>query len=224
MTESFLELRKGDDGTLEIFDPRFPKSQPFRIPWNDPRFLKKISDSIARRTLALRAVLGSEKSARVLDTTLGLGEDTLLFLTAGCQVTGIERNPVLQKLWLDAAFRMHESENWSARAKNFQLLAFDAISFLEKLEPGTFDVLYADPMFPRKGKTALPRRELWTLRALTGDDSDAEKLVQAALQCFDRGAVNRVVIKQPDLGGLELGRKPSGEIKGKTVLFQIFAR
>ena len=224
MSEDQLQLRKGEDGALEVFDPRFPKSKPFRIPWDDSKFQKKIADSLSRRALALRAVLGNEKTARVLDTTLGMGEDALLFLSAGCSVTGVERNPILQKLWLDAAFRMHENESWSDRGKRFQLMAFDSIQFLKKIEKNSFDVLYVDPMFPRQGKTALPRRELWTLRALTGDDMDSLDLVHAALACFDRGAVNRVVIKHPDLGGIKIDRKPSGEIKGKTVLFQIFAR
>ncbi len=220
--ETTPQVRKNQDGSLEIFDPRFPKSKPLRIPWDEPGFEKKQQDKIARRSLALKA-LGNGKH-RILDTTLGLGEDALLFLTAGHTVTGIERNRSLQRLWLDALARMHENSDWRERAERFQLLAIDAIPFLQKLSAGSFDVIYIDPMFPREGKTALPKREMWTLRALTGDDLDAMELTRAALAAFDRGAVNRVVLKQPDQGGLALDRKPSGELTGKTVRFSLFAR
>jgi 16S rRNA (guanine1516-N2)-methyltransferase len=46
-------------------------------------------------------------------------------------------------------------------------------------------VIYLDPMFPHREKTALVKKEMRLFRPLVGDDPDAPALLQAALASGD---------------------------------------
>ena len=44
------------------------------------------------------------------------------------------------------------------------------------------DVVYLDPTYPHRGKSALAKKEMRRLRAVVGEDADAPHLLAAALQ------------------------------------------
>jgi 16S rRNA (guanine1516-N2)-methyltransferase len=55
------------------------------------------------------------------------------------------------------------------------------------------DVVYLDPMFPSRKKSALVNGPMQYLQQFLGEDQDAETLVQSALQ----SGAKRVVVKRP---------------------------
>ena len=77
------------------------------------------------------------------------------------------------------------------------------------------DTVYLDPMYPHTGKTALKNKEMRLFRLLVGEDTDAPRLLAAALQC----AKNRVAVKRPKNAPPVGGIKPSATIPGKTTRF-----
>jgi 16S rRNA (guanine1516-N2)-methyltransferase len=125
---------------------------------------------------------------KVLDMTAGLLGDTLLFLSFGCEVIAIERNPAVALVLKSAlANAQHPALN------KLQFVNSDAGTFLNQRPE--VDVLYFDPMFEDTNEKASPRKEMRIFRSLLGQDLDAKSVF---LKALDFGA-RRLVIKRPRL-------------------------
>lgn len=96
------------------------------------------------------------------------------------------------------------------------LLQGDSIQLLQGMSA---DVVLVDPMHPPRGNTALVKKEMRSLRALVGADSDALNLMQSALQCARKRAVLKWPLRAPPLDGL---RAASRQIVGKTTRYDVF--
>lgn len=173
----------------------------------------------------VRAVRG-KRSARdlsVVDATAGFGADAAALARAGMHVTMIERDPLLAALLEDAIDRLTRATGPSETelAGRLTLVHADARSVLRSLGRGP-DVVYLDPMYPRKGTAAKRRGAAW-LRAVTGqrppsaDADDLDLLRQAR-----RAAAIRVVVKRPAKApSIAPGR--SGTLSGTTTRFDLYA-
>lgn len=133
----------------------------------------------------------------VLDATGGLGTDSGLLAWMGCRVHAVEKSPVLAALWRDALARLErESPEVAARVTFEEADAHDVLTRLQE-EPAAErpEVVYLDPMFPARTKSALVKKEMQVLQALHGDpsDEDATTLLTLARQT----ATKRAVIKRP---------------------------
>lgn len=143
------------------------------------------------KTPLARAIGVTRTSAPfVLDATAGLGTDSALLAWMGCRVHAVERNAVLAALWRDALSRLEgEAPDVAARV-TFEHA--DAREVLSRVRP---DVVYLDPMFPPRGKTALVKKGMQVLHALHGGASDDE--AEALLAIAKATASKRVVVKRP---------------------------
>ncbi len=171
-----------------------------------------------------RAVgVGRRAQLSVLDATAGLGRDAAVLGDLGCSVVLCERHPLVALLLRDAVCRARAGGD-DRRAELAQRLSVregDAMSLpASVLEP--IDVIYLDPMFPSRRKSAAVKKEMRLFQALlTGSSDDSgEQLLDWALD----QDVARVVVKRPvaapPLGAL----KPSHSIKGKSVRFDVHVR
>ncbi|MBC7467654.1 MAG: class I SAM-dependent methyltransferase [Bdellovibrio sp.] len=165
------------------------------------------------KTELISKALGSGRLGHsVLDLSAGLGIDSIFLSQLGYKVTAVERNPVLF-LALDTAQKKlsdRQKENLQfefASAKNFLI-------FSEKI----FDVIYFDPMFPEKKKSALPRQEMVMFRHLVGSDDDAKDVVETAIKLK---RAKRVVVKRPIKAPLLLER-PQNQVEGKLIRFDVY--
>ena len=79
------------------------------------------------------------------------------------------------------------------------------------------DVIYLDPMFPARQKSAAVKKKFQLLHHLEQPCADEEALVQAALAVHPR----KVVIKRPVKGPLLAGVKPSYQLAGKAVRYDV---
>ncbi len=142
--------------------------------------------------LLARAV-GLDRDVRtVVDATAGLGRDAATLVALGATVTLIERDPVLADLLEDALLRAQAAApEFAARAN---LRRGDALALLAELTPAP-DVILLDPMFPERGKRALPKQDLQLFRAWLGpgDAGEIVELLELARSCARR----RVVVKRP---------------------------
>lgn len=80
------------------------------------------------------------------------------------------------------------------------------------------EIIYMDPMYPQRSKTALVKKEMRTLRQIVGEDLDAPALLTCALKC----ARNRVVVKRPRLAPIIEGPKPSMTVEAKNTRFDVY--
>ncbi|MCG4849180.1 class I SAM-dependent methyltransferase, partial [Streptococcus gordonii] len=79
------------------------------------------------------------------------------------------------------------------------------------------DVVYLDPMFPERTKSAAVKKKFQLLHHLEQPCADEETLVEAALAVHPR----KVVIKRPVKGPLLAGVKPSYQLAGKAVRYDV---
>ena len=163
--------------------------------------------------------VGLKKGATptVLDATAGLGRDAFVLASLGCEVTMIERSPIVAALLRDALARAELHGETAEVTARMQLIEGDAIKGMEALV-GQYDVVHLDPMYPHREKSAQVKKEMRLFRDLVGEDPDADRLLEAALAC----AAKRVVVKRPR-GAPPLGeRKPSYTVDSKTTRYDVY--
>ncbi|HDI1215291.1 TPA: class I SAM-dependent methyltransferase [Aeromonas hydrophila] len=155
---------------------------------------------------------------RVVDATAGLGRDAFVLASLGCKVTMIERSPVVAALLQDGLARAAQDPEIGPWVRErMQLLHGPAVETLLGLAERP-DVIYLDPMFPHKQKSALVKKEMRVFQSLVGPDLDADALLPAALAMADK----RVVVKRPDYAGWLNEHKPSMAIETKSNRFDVY--
>lgn len=154
----------------------------------------------------------------VVDATAGLGRDAFVLAAVGCHVTMFERHPVVAALLDDGLQRAYQDPNiGSWLQQHLHLIYHSSITGLESY-PEKPDVVYLDPMFPHRQKSALVKKEMRIFQQLVGSDSDADSLLEPAR----RLAKKRVVVKRPDSASFLANEKPTAEIKTKNHRFDIY--
>ncbi|VXB61987.1 putative SAM-dependent methyltransferase [Pseudomonas sp. 8AS] len=156
----------------------------------------------------------------VLDATAGLGRDAFVLASLGCQVSLIERQPIIAALLEDGLARARQDAEVAPIAAQMRLLSGNAIELMGQWQGEPPQVIYLDPMFPHRDKSALVKKEMRLFRPLVGDDLDAPALLQAALAL----ATHRVVVKRPRKAPIIEGAKPSYALEGKSSRYDIYPK
>lgn len=151
----------------------------------------------------------------VLDVTAGLGRDAFVLATLGCDVVMCERAKEIYDL-LRAAMDRASQVEWFQQL-SFRLIHANAIEYLSSIDWQP-EVIYIDPMYPPKTKSALPKKEMILLREVVGDDGDAAALFDAAR----RVAKKRVVVKRARHAPTISEEKPSVVYEGKSSRFDVY--
>jgi 16S rRNA (guanine1516-N2)-methyltransferase len=180
-----------------------------------------------RRRAAHNEMLGRAVGVRqrralaVVDATAGLGRDGFVLADLGCHVVLSERNALVATLLASGLQRAANSgDDWLARVvARMQLWRGDCRTLPSALLAGA-DVLYLDPMFPPRDKSAGVKKEMVLLQKLLGESDNPAALLDWALQ----QDVARVVVKRPGRAGLLAGPEPSHAIRGKAVRYDVYVR
>ena len=158
---------------------------------------RRIREANLRQELLVKAARVRKapegRRLKVLDATAGLGEDDLLLAASGMEVELYERDPVIAALLEDAAERALCDGDLSAEA----------------------DLVYLDPMFPERQKSALIRKKFQLLHLLEQPCTDEEALLEAALSVKPF----KIIIKRPARGPYLAGRKPSYSMTGSAIRY-----
>lgn len=157
---------------------------------------------------------------RVLDATAGLGKDAFVLASLGCNMSLIERQPIIAALLEDGLARGLRDREVGQIIAQMRLLTGNAIDLIRAWEGEPPQVIYLDPMFPHREKTALVKKEMRLFRPLVGDDMDAPALLEAALAL----ATHRVVVKRPRKAPCIDGPKPSYALDGKSSRYDIYPK
>lgn len=215
--EMYLSLTQG---TLGLKDNRFPRDNPVIVDFASDTLTYRRKHGGGKREIIARAIgVKSQTPPSVVDATGGLGRDALVLASLGCQVTLLERSPVVAALLENGLLRAGTHPATSAWVPNRLQLKFgDSRQLLGQWQGPPPDVVYLDPMFPHKKKTALVKKEMRALQALLGGDCDTDELIAVALRC----AAKRVVVKRPAYAE-HLGTiAPSASIYSKKHRFDLY--
>ena len=148
------------------------------------------------RNQALAKAVGLKSGTKplILDVTAGLGRDAFFLASLGCRVFLLERSPIISALLADGLRRASLHPETAAIAERMCLETIDALHWLSNCPPAQApEVVYLDPMYPPRHKSALVKKESRVLRMLAGEDADADLLLPLACRCAQR----RVVVKRP---------------------------
>jgi len=174
---------------------------------NDKVNYTKKKSSI-KTELISKALGGGKFGLNILDLSAGLGIDAVFLAQLGYSVIALERNPLIY-LALNEALQQKPELNLS-------FIFSDALTYLKSQSINT-DVIYFDPMFPEKAKSALPRQEMVFFRSLVGHDADAAEVLDFALKIK---SVKRVVVKRPIKAPALM--RPMSSIEGKLIRFDLY--
>lgn len=191
-------------------------------------FLSKTLEFRTRRfvpgnEMLCKAVAGKQtqhKVETVLDATAGLGRDSFILALAGYQVSLFERSPIVAALLSDGLQRLSEEAEMRDVYHRLDFTHTDSLRTLigEEKERRQWDVVYLDPMFPERKKSALVKKEMRIFKTVVGADLDADDLLPAAMSV----AKQKVVVKRPKQAGFLNDRKPSHQLSGKTGRFDVY--
>lgn len=155
----------------------------------------------------------------VIDATAGFGRDAFVFASLGCQVTMIEQQPLVAALLADAMQRAQTDAESAQIISRMQLHQGDATKFLASLsEAERPDVVYLDPMYPAREKSALVKKEMQLLHQLVGTDSNSAELLNIARNV----ALKRVTVKRPKGAEFFADQKPHVSIESKNTRYDIY--
>lgn len=185
LTATHLELRKRDEPKLGgIFVDFVSGAMAHRRKFGGGR-----GEAVAKAV----GVKGSYQPD-VVDATAGLGRDAFVLAAVGCRVRMVERHPVVAALLDDGLRRGYaDPEIGLWLRERLQLLHASSLMALEQITPRP-DVVYLDPMYPHRHKSALVKKEMRVFQTLVGADEDADGLLEPAR----RLAMKRIVVKRPD--------------------------
>ncbi|MDC0612233.1 class I SAM-dependent methyltransferase [Vibrio sp.] len=214
-----IELRKTDE----------PKLGAIVVDW--------VSGAVAHRrkfgggkgqSIAKAVGLNKGVTPTILDGTAGLGRDSFVFASLGCQVYMVERHPVVAALLADGLRRAQQDEEIGTWVKDRVTLIHESShnALLKLAQDNQFtkpDVVYLDPMYPHpenKKKSALVKKEMRVFQDLVGKDMDADELLTPALEL----AQKRVVVKRPDYADVLGGVEPNMKIETKKNRFDVYVK
>ena len=202
------------EGRVQLRALHLPEYGPIWADWLGAEVTRRIA--AGKKQLVARAV-GMRKTTdlKILDCTAGLGRDGYTLAALGARVVMAERHPQIFALLADARARAATDHRHAATVERLELHHCDALDLLHR---ESWDVIYLDPMYEHKGRTALPQKEMQFFHDLDADAPDAAPLLKAALESGSRRIVVKRASAAPCLGGIS----PSLELTGSQARFDIY--
>ena len=181
----------GPEGaSLCLLDAEASKLSPLRLDFEEVAYRQRLLRGGRTKEAVARAVLqGLPVYTLVFDATAGLGRESMILAHAGARVYSFERQLPIWLLLHDAFARAKRSRFFPFTLPQLERLGTIA-HYQGELKP---EVIYYDPMFPEKKRTAQVKKGMFIFQQVVGSDSDALEFLQVALTM----ASKRVVVKRP---------------------------
>lgn len=208
-----LELRRDDGGLALVGDGMVLRADLARLL---PRLRP---DRLGRELLVRAARVRGVPAPTAVDATAGLGEDALLLAAVGFTVTLFEKDPVIAALLRDALERAAGEPQLAGIVSRMELVEGDSVAGLRALglRDHAPDVVFLDPMFPERTKSAAVKKKFQLLHHLERPCEDEARLLDAARAARPR----KIVVKRPPKGPWLAGAKPSHSLAGKAVRYDV---
>lgn len=170
-----------------------------------------------KQALAKAIGIKSAPYPTVLDATAGLGKDAFQLASLGCQLTLIEQHPIVFEQLSQALIHAAQQAETADIMNRMNCLFGNAIDLIPNL--AIHDIIYLDPMFEARQKTALVKKDMQILQKLvtTSENNNTELLEQALAY-----AAKRVVVKRAKSAPTLASAKPSYQLIGQSCRFDIY--
>lgn len=211
---NYLLVRK--DNYLCLINPHDKHSKPFYIDFLSGKLNYRANQAGLRKEALARAIsMKPKENPTIIDATAGLGRDSFVLATLGYQVTMLEKSPLIFALLDDALQRARASSPDNA-CHRLTLIHADALDWLPaNTTTSKPDVIYLDPMFPERRKSASVKKEMQILNDILGHDDDIKELLTISLAC----AGKRVVVKRPRLA---VNEHADFSLPGNSTRFDVY--
>jgi 16S rRNA (guanine1516-N2)-methyltransferase len=182
-------------GCIMLQPPHEVAARPIVVDFADARLRhRRLRGGGTREAIARAVGLRPNRPLRVIDATAGLGRDAFVLASLGADVLLLERSAVIAALLTDGLARGQADPELAPIIARMHPIETDALVYLQGLdEPQRPEVVYLDPMYPPRRKSAKVKKEMIALQAVIGADPDAHRLLVAAVHT----ARDRVVVKRP---------------------------
>jgi 16S rRNA (guanine1516-N2)-methyltransferase len=192
-------LLSRDEHGLALHADAASKAGATRVDFADATLQYRLKTSGKRQGLGKAVGLdkaGAGQIVSVVDATAGLGRDAFVLAHLGCRVVMLEQSPVIHALLADGLERGRQQPALLDALSRMQLHHVESRQWLAAMaERGEHcDVVYLDPMFPPRDKSAKVKKDIALLHDLLGSEPDLASLVEVARKV----ARYRVVLKRPD--------------------------
>ncbi|MCB1672731.1 MAG: class I SAM-dependent methyltransferase [Pseudomonadales bacterium] len=206
---------------LELVLERAAAPGPVRVDFENPTLDYRIRNRVSRQAIARAIGIKPGFHPDVLDATAGLGKDAYLLASCGCRVKLLERNFLVHALLEDGLRRAGLSRDPAIlEAVSRMDLSHSSLADF-RIRGLAFDVVYLDPMFPARGKSARVKKDMYVLQQYFSDSrekNDEPGMLRDALDIARR----RVVVKRPARAGDLGGQIPSFRLTGKSSRFDVY--
>lgn len=157
------------------------------------------------------------RSSAVLDMTAGLLQDSLILARCGFQVTALERNDELWQVAQNSLQAFMAETGYSDTGLRLTHLRADAALWQPDRD---YAVVYLDPMFPERDKSAAVTKEAQYLQSKEQPASTDEE--QALLANARAIASKRVIVKRPANAPYLAEQGPDFSDAGKAIRYDVY--
>ena len=155
----------------------------------------------------------------VWDGTGGLGRDSFVLASLGLNVHTFEQHPAVACLLADGLERALQEPEIQDIAHRITFHYGNAVELMRELAAQSRpDIVYLDPMYPERQKSAAVKKEMAYFHSVVGAAQEEAGLLAAARAV----AKKRVVVKRPRLGEFLNGEKPAYQYTGKSTRFDVY--
>lgn len=207
LSSSGLSLQKGNMSLHCDFQDMLSRIKPGKLQSELLVKAAKIKSSNSSVSTSLTAI----------DATAGLGQDSFLLAAAGFSVHMYEQDPIIAALLRDALQQANHNPNLFPITQRMHLHEKNSILALQTITE-TPDVIYLDPMFPARTKSAAVKKKFQLLHELEQPCENEKMLLQAAEALHPRKIVVKRMLKGPYLAQ----KKPSYSLKGKSIRYDCY--
>lgn len=214
-------LDKKDD-ILGLFWENMAGESPLTVDFTQGKIHYRHLQQKHDKELIEKAIGYKGSSLRVFDTTAGLGQEAFLLATKGCEMVLFERHPLIAALLQDGLTRAAKNPTLAPILSRMQFISGCAIYHLQHLDALNLlppEVIYCDPMFETRKKSAASKKAMQVLQKMVGEDIDAEKLVEIAYQVTQKRLVVKRALRAP-----LLKPKPTFQYFGKSHRYDIYLK
>lgn len=211
-----------------------------------PGFRRRFGGGLKEQLAKAVGLKRRAERLKILDVTAGLGQDAFVLASLGCEVILVERSPIVSILLKDGLARAEKDpEVGSIVRESMTVIEGEACEILEGILEGIEegieeedregveknlenspkkekvpvpDVVYLDPMFPKRTKQALTKIEMRVIRDIVGEDEDAAEVLLLA----KRVAALRVVVKRPRLAPPLADLPPNFVVEGSRNRYDVY--
>jgi 16S rRNA (guanine1516-N2)-methyltransferase len=205
------------DGQILKFSPSEGKGSPILFD-----FPSKLSYHASRQYNLKKEILAKaigitqQNKVRVIDGSVGTGKDTMLLLSFGAEIRGIERNPIVYLLLKDAFHQTLKGRDAKFLTEMFTIELNESHK-IDLTDHDEQSVFYFDPMFKKMRNKSKSKKEMEIFKYMVGSDDDYREVLEWSMkQKFSRVVLKRSIHEEKYM-------KPTASYEGNTVRYDMYS-